>query len=195
VEIEVNGLISYDRAVVKVDVDKFKASNDALLFAPPTFKTIIPTAREQASEWSYTTNKPSDGWENADFDASSWQKGLAGFGQGAPNTTNSTEWKTGNIWIRKSFELSVEDVADPSKLVLDLYHDEDCEVYINGVKVLETKGYISNYQQFPMSNAQEAIKPGANVIAIHCKNTSGGQYIDTGISRKVPPKDPTKKVW
>ena len=30
VEVEVNGLMTYDRKLIKVDVEKFKASNDAL---------------------------------------------------------------------------------------------------------------------------------------------------------------------
>ncbi len=182
-EVEVNGLMSYDRAVIKVDVEKFKASNDSLRLPPPEYKTVIPTAREAESEWFYTTEKPADGWEKTDFDASKWKKGKAGFGQGAPNTINRTEWKTPDIWVRKSFELTADDVKDPSQLVLDLYHDEDCEVYVNGVPVLETKGYVADYAQFPMKNVKEAFKAGANVIAIHCKQTSGGQYIDAGLSR------------
>ncbi len=188
VEVEVNGLMSYDRAVTKVDVRKFKASNDALRLPPPEYTALIPTAREAETEWSYTTDKPADGWEKANFDASSWKKGKAGFGQGAPNTINRTEWKSSDIWIRRSFELSDADAKDPSKLVLELYHDEDCEVYINGVKVLETKGYIGDYAQFPIKDADKAFKSGTNVIAIHCLQTRGGQYIDAGISKTVPAK-------
>ena len=195
VEIEVNGLMTYDRAVIKVDVEKFKASNDALQFAPPAFKMVIPTAREKSTEWSYTTEYPGDGWERADFDASAWKKGSSGFGQGAPNTINSTEWRTNNIWIRRLFELSAEDASDPASLILDLYYDEDSEVFINGVKVLEVKGYTTDYQQFPMSNVGEAVKTGTNVMAIHCKQTGGGQYIDAGLSRQIPPNDPAKRMW
>jgi hypothetical protein len=190
-EVAVNGLMTYDR-IIKVDVKKFKASNDALRLPPPTYKTVIPTAREKASEWSFTTDNPGDGWEKADFNASSWKKGSSGFGtKMTPNTTVRTEWNTGNIWIRKSFELSADDAA--SDLTLDLYHDEDCEVYINGVKVLETKGYISDYQSFSMRRIKEAVKSGANVIAIHCKQTGGGQYIDAGLSRIVPPRGSNRR--
>jgi hypothetical protein len=176
--------MTYDRAVIKVDVAKFKASNDSLRLPPPTFKSLIPTAREKASEWAYTMEKPADGWEKADFDDSAWKKGPSGFGTtGTPNTTVRTEWKTDNIWVRKSFELSAANVKDPEKFVLELHHDEDCEIFINGVKVLETKGFTSDYAQFPMKNAKEALKVGKNVIAIHCHQTQGGQYIDAGISR------------
>ena len=194
VEVEVNGLMTYDRAIIKVDVEKFKASNDALRLEPPTYKTVIPTAQDKVSEWSYTTEQPGNGWEQSGFDVSSWKKGSSGFGTAAtPNTTVKTEWRTGDIWIRKSFELSAEDAA--SELVLDLFHDEDCEVYINGVKVLEVQGYTTGYDLFPIKDAGKAFKAGVNVIAIHCKQTDGGQYIDAGISRKVPPKNPDRRVW
>jgi hypothetical protein len=141
-------------------------------------------------------DNPGDGWERADFNASSWRKGPSGFGTAStPNTTVRTEWNSENIWIRKSFELSAADAANPSQLMLDLYYDEDCVVYINGVKVFEATGYVTNYTQFPMSNVGQAIKSGANVIAIYCKQTSGGQYIDAGISRQIPPRDPNRRVW
>jgi hypothetical protein len=56
------------------------------------------------------------------------------------------------------------------------------------VKVLEVKGYISDYQSFSTGKVKEAVKSGANVIAIHCKQTQGGQYIDAGLSRIIPPR-------
>ncbi|MDR2115097.1 MAG: hypothetical protein LBP87_01825 [Planctomycetaceae bacterium] len=195
VEVEVNGLMTYDR-VVKVDVEKFKKSNDALHYPVPKVKTLIPTAAVSESEWAYTTDKPSNDWEKAEFDDKTWKKGKGGFGTAStPNTTVRTEWKTNDIWIRKSFDLSAADVKDPSRLTLDLYHDEDAEVFINGVKVLEVKSYISNYGNFPLDNAAKAFKAGKNVIAIHCKQTSGGQYIDAGISHIAPTPKEQKRIW
>ena len=194
-EVEVNGLMTYDR-VIKVDAAKFKASNDALRLPPPIYKTLIPTAREKASDWAYITEEPGDGWEKTGFNDSAWKKGPSGFGTATtPNTTVRTVWNTGDIWIRKSFSLSAAEARNAASLILDLYHDEDCEVYINGKLVLETKGYISDYQQFPMKNVAEAVNPGTNVIAIHCKQTGGGQYIDAGISRLVPPRLFNRRTW
>ncbi|MDR2757044.1 MAG: beta galactosidase jelly roll domain-containing protein [Planctomycetaceae bacterium] len=196
VEIEVNGLMTYDR-IIKVDVKKFKASNDALHYPVPEIQTLVPAAFQKESEWAYTTDKPVEGWEKAGFDDKAWKKGNAGFGTaGTPNTTVRTEWKTNDIWIRKSFELSSEDVKDLSRLRLDLHHDEDAEVYVNGVKVLEVKGYVNSYTNFPLNNVTKAFKAGNNVIAIHCKQTDGGQYIDAGISYIVPtPIKGQKRIW
>ncbi len=56
------------------------------------------------------------------------------------------------------------------------------EVYINGVLALRTSGYTSGYEAFPLTAAgKAALKPGKNLIAIHCHQTGGGQYIDFGL--------------
>jgi hypothetical protein len=194
VEVEVNGLMTYDR-IIKVDTDKFRASNEALKFEPPTYLMMAATAPDFATEWAYTTDAPADGWESANFDDSAWKKGAAGFGTAeTPNATVRTVWDTSDIWLRRTFFLSAVEANDTSDIVLDVFHDEDCEVYINGAKVLETTGYTSHYAQYPIKRAA-ALREGANVIAVHCKQTRGGQYIDVGISSAIPPKGPARRVW
>ncbi|MCL2306217.1 MAG: hypothetical protein FWC43_12810 [Planctomycetaceae bacterium] len=198
VEIEVNGLMTYDRAVDKFDAKRLKASNNGLRSAPPTVKTIIPTAKEEASVWKYTTEKPADNWNQADFDDSGWKEGESGFGtKTTPNTTVRTEWNTSDIWIRKTIELDADTVRAADKLVLNLYHDEDCEVFINGVQVFAAKGFITTYttKEMNVGDLRKALKVGANTIAISCKQTTGGQYIDAGLLQVIPPANPGKRLW
>ena len=58
------------------------------------------------------------------------------------------------------------------------------EVYLNGVQVFTARGYITDYIAAPLDDkAIAALKPGKNVIAVHCRQTGGGQYIDVGLSR------------
>ena len=66
----------------------------------------------------------------ADFDDSGWKSGPGGFGTaGTPGAVVRTEWKTDDIWIRRSVDLSEKLPAD---VRLMLHHDDDAEVYING---------------------------------------------------------------
>jgi len=44
--------------------------------------------------------------------------------------------------------------------------------------------YVSDYVRLPMSDAaRAALRPGGpNVLAVHCHQTIGGQFIDVGIA-------------
>src|SRR4051794_8039621 len=83
VEIEVNGLMTYDRAQVKGDVARITAANKKLFTPPPpvpVVKMIVPTAEDQPVEWRYTTTAPPAEWIASDFDDKAWKTGPAGFG-------------------------------------------------------------------------------------------------------------------
>jgi len=145
---------------------------------------LLADSREQRQAWEYTFEKPSDDWKETDYSTTSWQKGSGGFGRrGTPGAVIGTEWATPGIWMRRWFKLN--DV--PGRLALDLHHDEDVEIFINGVPVYSASGYLVDYQRVPLKRrALQVLKTGDNVIAIHCRNTGGGQYVDAGLV--VPPE-------
>ena len=67
-------------------------------------------------------------------------------------------------------------------LQLDCFHDEDAEIYLNGVLAARVSGYTTEYDAIPIAPAaRAALKPGKNVLAVHCHQTGGGQYIDVGL--------------
>jgi hypothetical protein len=73
-------------------------------------------------------------------------------------------------------------------LALRVHHDEDVVIYINGIKILERSGYRTDYRSFPAQGVSldEALRPGKNVVALHCRQTVGGQFIDFGLVKRVP---------
>ncbi len=68
-----------------------------------------------------------------------------------------------------------------------VYHDEDVEVYINGVLAATEEGFVNAYLPMEIqSSAKALLKPGAKiVIAVHCHQTKGGQGIDVGLANVV----------
>ncbi len=180
VEIEVNGLMTYDRAIIKMDAERAAVAAGRLYLPPPVIKTVVPTSREQEQAWRYTISEPANNWQQKDFDDSGWQKDQAGFGtKGTPGAVIRTEWKTSDIWLRCDFVLKTDKFE---QLYLDIHHDEDAEVYINGVLAAKLPGYTTSYVQAPISQeARKALRAGANCLAVHCRQTAGGQYIDAGM--------------
>ncbi|MEX0742705.1 MAG: glycoside hydrolase family 2 TIM barrel-domain containing protein, partial [Phycisphaeraceae bacterium] len=182
VEIEVNGLVTYDRRRVKLPVDELAELHAPLYAPPPVLRTLVPTGDQEPQAWRYTTDEPAEDWYEADFDASDWATGESGFGtEDTPNTTVRTEWDTSEIWIRRAFVLD-EEPADDEKMLLRLFHDEDTQVYINGVLAAELTGWTSRYVLVSIRDqARQALREGRNTIAIRCEQTDGGQYIDAGL--------------
>src|SRR5262249_25225610 len=92
VETEANGLLTYDRAVVKVDLDRVAAVNRGDVSRVPEFIVLVPTSEREPQAWRYTTEKPGDGWFKPEFDDSTWKEGPGGFGtQGTPGAIVRTE--------------------------------------------------------------------------------------------------------
>ncbi|MDO4549807.1 MAG: glycoside hydrolase family 2 TIM barrel-domain containing protein [Planctomycetia bacterium] len=182
VETETNGLLTYDRKVNKMGKDRVKEINQMLFSAPKKYKVFLPTAEESPRVWRYTFEKPEgNAWTTLDFDATLWQEGPAGFGrEGTPGADAlRTKWDTRDIWMRQSFTFTEE---LPKGMALRIHHDDDVEVYLNGVKIFETTGYTVNYEEFRLDeNAVKALKEGPNVIAVHVHQKRGLQYIDLGI--------------
>ena len=84
-----------------------------------------------------------------------------------------------------------------------LYHDEDIQVYLNGVLAYSATGYITSYQTASISAAALAVlTPGATIeLAVHCHQTVGGQGVDVGLVNIeqyvpiVPTSQATPQTW
>jgi len=188
VEVECNGLLTYDRAVIKPDLERVAAANRgdfSKVPPPPIVKTVVPTSEQQAQPWRYTFTDPGAGWFNRDFDDSGWKTGPGGFGtRDTPGAVVGTVWNTPDIWLRR--EVTIPEGEFP-RLALRIHHDEDAQVYINGVKAADLKNYLTEYEVRPINDkGRAALKAGKAVLAVHCKQTRGGQFIDLGLVDVIP---------
>jgi hypothetical protein len=140
----------------------------------------VPAADTKPAAWRYTTSPPQPGWISTDFDDSSWKKGKSGFGTpGTPGAIVGTPWRTPDIWLRRQVELPRRSY---DTVQLWIHHDEDADIYINGVLAARCSGYRTGYEQVPLrSAARAALRPDKNLVAAHCRQTTGGQYIDVGL--------------
>jgi len=182
VETECNGLLTYDRETVKGDLDRLAAANlgKGTFEAEPEPVFVVATSQKKAVTWKYTTEKPADGWFKPEFDAAGWKEGPGGFGtDGTPSAVVGTRWDTDDIWLRREF---VMPAGQFKNLSLFVHHDEDVEIYINGVLAARKSGYTTDYETMEIRPAgKQALKEGKNVMAVHCRQTGGGQCIDVGI--------------
>ncbi len=146
------------------------------------YQTVLPLAEKGNGSWSYTFTDPGNNWYAADYNAGKWKHGRGAFSDGS-NASN--KWTTHDIWVRRSFEL---DSKNPGNLFLNLHHDDNVAVYLNGVLAYKKKGWVSNPELFKIApEAKAALRKGKNVLAIHCENTAGGAYLDAGLTREIPP--------
>ena len=194
VEGEINGLITYDRKVVKFDEKELAAVHGRVRSAfgigvlPRERKELFPKLDPNVLAWSWTTVAPSEGWEQPGFDDSAWARSAGGFGsdfilKDHPHAKNATKWTTNAIWLRRHFTYK-KPTAQILRATFEMFHDEDAEVYLNGVLLLSAKGYNTNWAPFavPAEKFAAAVKEGDNVIAVKVKQEVGGQYIDLGLS-------------
>ena len=189
VENELNGLLTYDRTL-KCDPAAIAKANH-FQYPVPTYREIVPTSERVSQTWKYTTSPVAADWFKTSFDDAAWKQGPGGFGDDAPgHGIIGTSWTDtpGDIWLRRSFNPGNLTTAQIARLVVRDYHDEDIDVYINGALAYSAPGYISNYENRPLTEAgRQSLRPNTdNLLAVHCHQTDGGQYIDVGIYEKIP---------
>ena len=144
-----------------------------------SYTPILPSG-----EWNakVTEQQPADNWFDVNFQDKSWRDGRGSFGNNdaPPHVSN---WDSKDIWIRRTFDLKDNLSAEP--LYLEYSHDDIFELYINGVKVVET-GYTWKNNVYLELDAKikSTLKPGKNVIAAHCHNREAGAFVDFGLMKR-----------
>ncbi|RXF72387.1 glycoside hydrolase family 2 protein [Arcticibacter tournemirensis] len=187
VETELNGIITYDRAAFKTDINKLRTFNLNAINKELSLEDVLPNSQNQGQSWKYITAAPAASWYKASFNDSGWSNSKGPFASaGTPDINIGTSWTSSDIWLRKQFRMGDLNTEDLNNLVFNLYHDDDCEIYLNGILAASIKGF-STYSIIPFNEvAKKAlILNGTNTIAVHCHQDAGGQGIDVGIAKKI----------
>ena len=180
VEGEVNGLMTYDRKVVKIDAAETRKMLQPL-YAPVWNRQFYFEDSENIRQlWKtgkVSTNN-TENWMKPGFDDSAWSA------QEAPFSSYANPYLTvphvaipvdSTLYLRKSF------MADrvPERLVMRFIStNARAKVYINGVLVkdMTDRGGNRHYSQIALDNPASYMKKGKNLIAVevipHNKNFS-----------------------
>lgn len=147
----------------------------------------VPAGADKPFDCSFTEREPGEGWFLSDFNDHSWQKGKAPFGKGWEDKP-ATEWNSKSIWMRRTIELSEAQLKEwnAEELILQLRHDDDVEVFLNGKLIYECKHcYVSSLKNHVMSDqVKSLLQPGKNILAMHCINPAGNAWLDAGLGRR-----------
>jgi len=152
--------------------------------AGPQYRGVVPTVREQPYKARYTFKKPAAGWEKPTFaPAAGWPEGPAPFTDN--KSAHGTAWTGGDIWVRRTVRVADPHTAGELRLLME--HDDEVEVYLNGVLLTRQTGFNSQYDFFPLpAAARQALRPGDNVLALHATSPQGGEYLDAGLYETLP---------
>ncbi len=144
--------------------------------------TIVPPGEGNPVACQYTEADPGAGWMNPDFDDSQWKKGKMPFGLGWDNGA-ATTWKSKSIWVRRYFQLGDVQI---DRLMLQVRHDDDVEVFINGEPAYSCKDcYTNDLKEYVLADAiKKKLRKGKNILALHCINTGGWAWLDAGLGKQ-----------
>lgn len=158
---------------------------------PLETRVIAETSETVPVRWRYTVQRPPEDWSQPKFNDAAWNYGPGGFGtRGTSGAIVRTEWNTQDIWLRREFVVNSEvDLSNANSLALRFHHDDDAEIYLNGVLAARLPQWTWDYNEINLSpEAARTLRPGRNLLAIHCRQLAGGQYIDAGLIERVRKK-------
>lgn len=191
VERETNGLLTYDRKVVKYPADELAKLHTEVYEAAEVSHVredvpLAPDSRAAETRWRSTETAPAGDWTVPDYDDSAWTESAGAFGNGQiekdfPDLKVGTKWESADLWLRREFTIE-EDPAPFFELILSMFYDEDPEIWLNDTKIVVREGYNTRYETFVLPEAAcRALKQGRNVLAVHVRNATGGAYFDIGM--------------
>lgn len=168
VEAEVNGLMTYDRKVIKLPITFAQVLHSNLYNKTKKANFIVEDAEINSNKKQLTQHNLGKNWElNAEHNKTFK---LVDF----PNHLSETK----AVYSYQEFDL--KDI--PENLALKFYGNGDVIVYLNGTEIfsnyLRTKRH---YDDINLSTHSKFLKKGKNILAIEVKNPTEDGAFDYGL--------------
>ncbi len=189
VEREVNGLITYDREVFKLDPNAVRSLNETVYSEAKVATLLVPTATERPNHpWRLTLERPADtDWTLPEYDDTGWTIAHAPFrgeivGRLA-SVAAGTTWPTEEMWLRTVFSWNPSESANALWLEA-LFVVDQLELYINGKNVTswkEIRDANRHYRHVDLSEHAHLIRNGVNTLAVHARRTDRRRGVDIGL--------------
>lgn len=183
VEGEVNGLITYDRKVVKVNSEKTKKLFEPLYRSLHTSRILLSDSEHQPTYWKVNIGNEPKNWNDINYDHDEWKEMIGPFSSYENFFLPiGSDWNPENkMQLRKEFYLN----EVPSEIYLKYYLDKaKADIYINGVLITSEKfegGRKRHYRSKQIKDATTFLKPGHNVISINLESQQNECSFDLGI--------------
>ena len=182
VEGEVNGLITYDREVVKIESEKIRKMVMPLYRDYWDTYAFVRDAENDPNEWKVSTVLPSGNWTSAEYDDFHWvsrNAPLSSFDNFFLDSTGT--WSEKDLFLRKEFDAS----ALPDELYLKHYlPGAKAKVYLNGKLLWEHEdkgGRKRHYTSIDVSDQKALMRVGKNVLSVVLSRTRENASFDIGL--------------
>lgn len=187
VEREVNGWMTYDRAVMKVDAEQLKVLSEPLYRPAPKIVWLVPTSEFEAHAWRTTQQRPADGWKRPGFDDHGWTETRGPLKAGDhPGMPEGTDWNGREVWLRQTFR--TDRPYDACRLAV--YHwTDDGEVFLDGRQVLkldQKRPTRRHYHHVTPPNESLRLPAGEHVLAVRAMKKGPIRAIDVGLYAVEP---------
>ncbi|MEM9717826.1 MAG: sugar-binding domain-containing protein [Bacteroidota bacterium] len=192
VEGEVNGLMTYDRRVTKLDT-AYATKLIAPLYRSAWRKRVhLEDSEHSPNTWKSSYTPHGEDWMSPSYNDQEWSSLAAPFVVGLhPFVPKGSSWEAGKtLYLRKSFYLS----SLPDQLSIKHYFPKtEGEIYINGKTLLTIEdrgGRKRSYSHRLLPQFNELVRVGWNTLAVKVTPKNEQAVFDLGIyssqAEKVP---------
>ena len=183
VEGEVNGVMTYDREVLKLDPKETRALMEPLYEPWWNKHVLIWDAEHEVQHWKVSFKEPEANWYKADYDDFHWTSKAAPFSAEDVNPflPPTTKWDSEALYARKSFSIA----SIPANLFLKYYAPKaKVKLYLNGELITELEdggGRKRHYTHVLLEGASEHLKVGENVLSVEATGQEPIRAFDLGL--------------